>query len=175
MAFAHRRRRQWKYNLQAIPATNATPPPIPELTTTVNVANGSYDIWVFFWTNVTNATQNWVISTGLTTGSLVTYNAPSKPDLGGVSKVGVSNAADFTFTSAVQVASTDASREMFGVNLGQVNVTDGSFDVFVDMLIPGSTTTQRAWYDGVGYELIPEPSTALLGGLGLLVLLRRRR
>lgn len=159
---------------QAIPETNATPPPIPELTTTVNVANGIYNVHVFFWAQVTTAAQNWVISTGLESGSLTTYNASSQPVLTGVSQVGVISATDLSFDDDVMVVDT-VNRRLYGVNLGQVNVTDGSFDVFVDMLIPGSGSTQRAWYDGVGFELIPEPSTALLSGLGVLALLRRRR
>lgn len=159
---------------QAIPVTTATPPPIPELTTSVNVANGIYDVYVFFWAQVTTETQNWVISAGLESGSLTTYNASSQPAIAGVSQVGVTNAANLMFTDSVMVEDT-VNRDLYGVNLGQVNVTDGSFDVFVDMLIPGSGTTQRVWYDGVGFELIPEPSTALLSGLGVLCLLRRRR
>jgi hypothetical protein len=159
---------------QAIPVTNATPPPMPELTTTVNVANGIYHVHVFFWAQVTTPTQNWVISAGLESGSLTTYNASSKDPIVGVSQVGVTNAGDLMFTNSVMVEET-INRQMYGVNLGQVNVTDGSFNVFVDMLIPGSGSTQRVWYDGVGFEVIPEPSTALLSGLGVGALLRRRR
>lgn len=50
----------------------------------------------------------------------------------------------------------------------------------VSIYINGLSTTvsnidQRTQYDGIGYALVPEPSSALLGGFGLLALLRRRR
>lgn len=50
----------------------------------------------------------------------------------------------------------------------------GSFDTVVFRMGPDSGTA-TALYDNVQLQVIPEPSTALLGGLGLLVLLRRRR
>jgi hypothetical protein len=37
------------------------------------------------------------------------------------------------------------------------------------------TQDERTQYEGIGFQLIPEPSSALLGGLGILALLRRRR
>ena len=39
----------------------------------------------------------------------------------------------------------------------------------------GSTVDERTQYDGVGYQLVPEPGSALLGLLGAGLLLRRRR
>ena len=33
----------------------------------------------------------------------------------------------------------------------------------------------RSWYDGIGFVVVPGPSTALLGGVALLGLLRDRR
>lgn len=155
---------------QALPGGD--PAGIPELTTTIALADGPYDVWVFFWTNVTNVQQNWVISTGLASDSLLTYNASSQPSLTGVTNSGVF-AGDLDFT--VAITSTEPNRELYGVKFENVEVTGGSLDVYVDMLIDGGNTTQRVNYDGVGYELIPEPSTALLGGLGLLALLSRRR
>lgn len=159
---------------QALPNGAATD--IPELTTTLSLADGTYGIWVFYWDQVTNDTQNWSIATGLTSGSLTTYSSPGEPAITGATTTGVSNAADLTFTSSIQVESTDGNRQLFGVYLGEVSVSGGSdINIYVDMLIDGSSTASRTWYDGVGYELIPEPTVALLGGLGLLALLRRRR
>lgn len=160
---------------QAMP--NGSPELIPELNTTLSgLANGTYKVWVFYWDQVTNDTQNWTIAAGLTSGSLTTYSSPGEPAVTTATTVNVSTAASLSFTSSVQVASTDTNRQLFGVYLGEVGVTGGSdINFYVDMVINGSSSASRTLYDGVGYELIPEPSTTLLGGLGLLALLRRRR
>ena len=42
-------------------------------------------------------------------------------------------------------------------------------------LIGGTSSADQVSFSSVSYSVIPEPSTALLGGLGLLILLRRRR
>jgi hypothetical protein len=180
---------------QALPAGD--PAGIPELTTTIpSLADGTYNIWVFFQDNVgdliASGIQNWVISAGLSPNPTTTYWAPNQPlathndatpvlgtgGSGSITTAGVSYAGDLTFTSSVVTleGTGTAERRLYGVNLGTATVTGGSdINVYIDMLIAGSSTTTRVYYDGVGYEAIPEPSAALLGGLGLLALLRRRR
>jgi hypothetical protein len=66
---------------------------------------------------------------------------------------------------------------MYGVNLGQETVIGGSaINFFIDQDGTTSGGTDRTWYDGVGYEVVPEPSSmALLGLGGLALILRRRR
>lgn len=152
---------------------------IPELTTTISgLAAGTYGIWVFYWDQVSSDAQNWTIAAGLTSGSLTTYSSPGEPVVAGATTVNVTNAADLTITGfgAGDVESTDSNRQLFGVYLGNATVSGGGdINVYVDMLINGSSSASRTWYDGVGYELIPEPSAALMLGMASLGLLRRHR
>lgn len=151
---------------QALP--NGDPSGIPELTTKISgLADGTYDVWVFFHDNVGDTSspyQNWVVSAGLTSGSLTTYWGPGQPQLhmdnppnGGVDVTtdGVSNAADLLFVGTAPVIAEEtgtSERNLFGVNLGPATVTGGSdIEVFIGMNIDGKPDTSRAWYDGVGY------------------------
>ncbi|MFT6862850.1 MAG: hypothetical protein ACJAVK_001410 [Akkermansiaceae bacterium] len=156
---------------------------MPQLTTEITaLADGTYTMWAFYWDQVTSSSQNWTLSTGLTSGALASYSSPGHPAIvgastTGVSTTGVSSATTLSFTTAVQTVDT-VNREMFGVNLGNVTVSGGStVNVYVDNLI-GNGSLNRTWYDGVGYELapVPEPSSLALFGLaGAGLLLRRRR
>ncbi len=160
---------------QALPDGSAEN--IPELTTRISgLADGTYEIWTFYWDQVVSTDQNWSIATGLTSGDLTTYSSPGQPAVPGATTVNVTNAADLSFANNPNVTRNNGNNQMFGVYLGQVTVSGGSdIDVFVDMLIDGASGTSRTLYDGVGYALIPEPSTVLAGSLGALLLLRRRR
>jgi hypothetical protein len=102
-----------------------------------------------------NATR--VTVANLTDGSFSTGNAPTLA-IGGIDRV----LAQF-FLGTATVDGTGTLNVFIG---NQQNVNSG--------VTPG-VTNSRTWFDGVGYEVIPEPSAALLGGLGLLGLLRRRR
>ena len=51
----------------------------------------------------------------------------------------------------------------------------GEIEVFIGHGIINNTTSNRTWYDGVGYSLIPEPTTMLLGMLGMLGCMVARR
>jgi len=52
-------------------------------------------------------------------------------------------------------------------------VTAGTYGVRFSTVAEGGDRT--TYLDSVSYNVVPEPSTALLGGLGVLALLRRRR
>ncbi len=154
---------------------------MPELTTTITgLADGTYVIWAFYWDQVASGTQNWTISAGLTSGSLSTYSSVGQPSVTGATSSGIDTAGlsfDSTVLKIANEGSLTAERRMYGVNLGEVTVSGGSgtVDVFVDQLIGGGST-DRTWYDGVGFEAVPEPSSTLLIGFGGLALgLRRRR
>ncbi|MCX6880646.1 MAG: proprotein convertase P-domain-containing protein, partial [Verrucomicrobia bacterium] len=52
-------------------------------------------------------------------------------------------------------------------------VADGNWTLFVADLSGGEVATLDNW--SLSLTVVPEPGVALLGGLGLLTLLRRRR
>ncbi len=137
---------------------------LPELTTQITgLTNGTYAIWAFYWDQVVDDAQNWTLSAGLTSGSLTVYSSPGEPAVGGATSAGVTNAASLTFSNSVVVqAGWNGSvflRNLFGINLGQVTVTNGSpVKVYLDHSNTGGAGL-RAWYDGVGYQLLGGSST----------------
>lgn len=150
-----------------------------EITTQVTgLADGNYDVWVFFWEQTVSGTQNWVIDAGLTSGSLTSYSSSAGSVVGTDSITPVA-ASTLSFSNSPAVLGAGGNQSMYGINLGQVAVTGGAdINVYVDKIF-GNTSNNRTIYDGIGYELvspIPEPSsTALLGLGGLALVLRRRR
>lgn len=75
---------------------------------------------------------------------------------------------DVTLTSASQVNTLFTLSNGFSV-AGQTSTVYNGFDTVV------LRTVNSALFDNVQVSVIPEPSIALLGGLGLLMVLRRRR
>jgi acetyl esterase/lipase len=132
---------------------------LPELTTRITgLADGTYAIWAFYWDQVIDDAQNWILSAGLTSGLLTAYSSPGEPAVAGATTIGVTNAASLTFSNSVAVqAGWNGSvylRNLFGINLGQVTITGGSpVNVYLDNSNTGGAN-RRAWYDGVGYQLV---------------------
>lgn len=184
---------------QALPSGD--PSSIPQLTTTISgLTDGqTYAVYAFFQDNTgdtSSAYQNWVLSAGLTTSLDTTYWSDGQPiaahnaatpvvgttGSGTISTMGVSEASTLTYagtapTDVLSGVGTTGERRLYAVYLGETTLSGATeIDVYVDMLIEGSTSETRTWYDGVGYEAVPEPSsTALLGLGGLSLILRRRR
>jgi hypothetical protein len=86
---------------------------------------------------------------------------------------------DLTYTGTNDGSGT-LTGTLGGSSIGTLNIGAGSasFNAFGlangGMLNAGETQTGQFFFDSVTYT-IPEPSAALLGGLGMLALLRRRR
>lgn len=130
---------------------------LPELNTRITgLADGTYAIWVFYWDQVIDDAQNWILAAGLAPGSLTTFSSPGEPAVAGATTAGVTNAAELTFSNSVSVqAGWNGSvflRNLFGVNLGRVTVSGGTpVSVYIDNSNTGGSN-RRAWYDGVGYQ-----------------------
>lgn len=148
-----------------------------EITTQISgLADGNYNVWVFFWEQIVSDTQDWVIDAGITSGSLTSYSSPAGPVTGSNSTLPV-NANTLDFSNSPSVVGAGGNQNMFAVNLGQVAVVGGSdIEIYVDKLF-GNGSNNRTIFDGVGYELapVPEPSSSLLIALAGLALAARRR
>jgi hypothetical protein len=153
---------------------------VTNLVTTVSVPNGIYQVFAFFWSDRTGQADDWDITTGLAGSPAAQYTTTST----GVFAVSSSSqAAPETSVTGLNVLGQtgdangyddfiDGNRTLYVASIGTAVVDAGQFQVDVD---GSSLTSGRTWYDGVGYRLVPEPSSALMAGLGLLGLLRRRR
>lgn len=128
----------------------------PMLTTTVTgLANGSYNVYVVY---ETKSDANWLVQAAISGQSLVTYDKTN----------GTATGTTWESGSTIEMQAL----------LGTVAVTDGSFAVNIDDWAGGPQSPDRTWYDGVSYEVVPEPSTIALlitGLFGLLAYAWRKR
>lgn len=132
-----------------------------EMVTTITALSAltDYEIYGFYWGS--SDTGSWTTEFGTVSSNLTAYDESG------------TLASSLTYTTVPMF--TEGNRTMYAASLGTVQSdSNGEIRVYID---DNSTTNNfsRAWYDGVGYSVIPEPATAFLGGLGLLALLRRRR
>ncbi len=190
-----------QYNTNPINAANPT---LVTSVTGLNPLS-TYRAYVFFWDDgLVSATPAFVPATSATAWDVnaklstdATYSAFNSTDaggsyivttdagtVGGVTPTGAYTSLTFSEVIGLnvlgQAADTyvdayDGNRTLFAAALPTLVSGVSSFSVDVQA---GTFNAQRSWYDGVGYELIstvPEPSSALLGGLAAACLLRRRR
>lgn len=130
---------------------------MPELTTEVDgLADGEYDVWVFFWDGANSNT--WTISACLASGSLTTYS------FDGPGNTTLPVAASTLSFSGTPPMTVEDVRTLYGVKLGRSTVTGGApLRIYVDNLAGGNSNT-RTWYDGVGYEPVSSPPPPLETG-----------
>lgn len=123
---------------------------MPELTTGIaGLADGDYDVWVFFWDGPN--TNTWTISAGLASGALTTYS------FDGPGNTALPVAASTLSFSGTPPLTTEDVRTLYAVKLGQSTVAGGApIRVYVDNLVGGGSNT-RTWYDGVGYAPASSP------------------
>ncbi|MBX3426700.1 MAG: PEP-CTERM sorting domain-containing protein [Pirellulales bacterium] len=138
------------------------------LVTTVSVPTNTYNVYAYFWSD----TSAWRMGASLTDdqGELPLYQY--NPTTAGVVQywtgsdgTQLSNVlAPNPFTTDVMIA--EGNRRLFQIPLGQVS--GSSISVFVDDDAMMADGNQRTWFDGIGYEPVPEPSTIMLAGLALV-------
>jgi acetyl esterase/lipase len=134
---------------------HSLPDTIPELNTRISgLDKGTYEVWAFYWDQVDSDTQNWTLSAGLNSGDLSSYSSPDQPAVGGATTDRVVIAKDLMFSTEVLTIDGGGLRNLFGVSLGQVSVSDGGvINVFTDNLL-GNGSRNRTWFDGVGYARV---------------------
>lgn len=146
--------------------------PSPTIVTTLTglTPGTSYEIVVHFW-DPDSDVEDWNIQAGFTVGSLATYSRAADDVPGGIASP---LSSSLTYDTAPDLFAA-GGRSSFAAMLGTATANgSGEIQVFLDDI--GSTdVNQRTWYDGVSYQVVPEPTTALLGLLGFAGLLRRRR
>jgi hypothetical protein len=135
---------------------------------------GTYNVYVYFWSD---NSPTWRIGTSLldSAGQL----SLSKPGDAGVNQfytgsdgTVLSTALALNpFTSGVMVA--EGNRRLYQVSLG--TVTGTGFTAYIEGDRNMTLQSERTWYDGVGYSIVPEPATGVLLGFGALALIARRR
>lgn len=185
-----------QYDTNPIDASN------PTLTTTIGGldATKSYNVILFYWDDIQSGTappvlpanSPWDIAAKLSTDASFTQYDTAGADfvvtdnsglVGGVDAaaagyipikfseltgLNVLGQGTDTFVDAV-----DGNRGMFGALLK--SSVSGVTSIAVDIQ-PGTNTTARSWYDGIGLQVVPEPSVLALMGAALasLAMIRRR-
>lgn len=137
---------------------------------------GVYNVYAYFWSDTSNG---WRIQASLTDnpgGDLPLYTPTTTGVVqyytGADATVFSSTLAPNPFTSDVMIG--EGNRRLYQASLGQVNGT--SLTVFIDDSSMQADQNERTWFDGVGYELVPEPASLALAAfaIGLLTVFRRR-
>lgn len=149
----------------------------PGLATTITGLSPGlkYNVFGYFW----DGSGNWRLKASLTQAPpLADDPAVSFSADGSASSTNASPAAaaDFAVSPLLSEGDRILQQAVLGVATADAN---GNILVYIDDLAdPTVSSTQRTWYDGVGYSLVPEPSAALLAaGLaaGMSLLARRRK
>lgn len=86
------------------------------------------------------------------------------------------NGVDFTSVASINTASQSTSYALATLDLSAIDALDGAASVILRYTLDGASgTSGNNRIDNLQVNAVPEPSAALLGGLGLLGLIRRRR
>jgi hypothetical protein len=162
---------------------------LPLVTTLTGLTPGQkYNIYAVFWgdTNFGTIAPNWDIATRTSsTGPFTLYKTTTAPyvDLGGLIDGGIATLSTVDgseFTNAgikTRAGNVPPNLQLYYANLGTFTIDNtGTFSVWIDGpdVDNGSNGAKRTWYDGLGFEAVPEPSSLILVGVGVTFLARRR-
>jgi hypothetical protein len=128
---------------------------VPLITTTAQmVPAGLYDVYVIYHSP---ANSNWGVRAGISGGTLGTYNASNGTPTGAVG-AGITEYQAFL--------GTVASNGTIAVDIQDLDVDPNP-----------NSEDRRSWYDGISYQVVPEPSAAAvcLLAVGAFGVRRRNR
>jgi hypothetical protein len=155
-------------------STGAVTDNAQRLVTSTSVLPGTYNVFAYFWSDSSNL---WRLRAGQTdtVGDLPLY-IPGDANVtqfytGSDATVFSSTLGPDPFVTPVMIA--EGNRRLYQVALG--TVTGSSISVYADDYGALQTSfNERTWYDGIGYELVPEPGSLTLLGISLCGLAFRR-
>lgn len=154
-----------------------------------NVAGGLRFGFISAYNNTTNANADNAIGvqSGTGTNNTLTLNRDTTPNggpLGGTTvtmatTTGTQNIGTSVYTASFAITRTGTSAYSYSGNVNGSTVSaigeTVGFGNYNAIAIVNGNTDADFRIDNVSVTLVPEPRAALLGGLGLLMLLRRRR
>jgi hypothetical protein len=145
----------------------------PLLTSVNGLSLNTYDVYVYFWSD----SSAWRIRAGFDLSSLsyFQYNPLSPGATVFATPNGTtiysSSLSENPFTTDVMIAE-GSNRRLIQGYVGQVTGT--GISLFIDDG-PATSSNERTWYDGIGYAVVPEPTSFSLLGVGVLLLVGARR
>jgi hypothetical protein len=156
----------------------------PRLQTSVGGFNAgdTVAVYAYFW-GAPVVNQPWGLSAGLTDTALPLQHYVGTlnggPPAGSLPATEISSVGGFANAAGITVLNSDltsGNQRLMQISLGQTVIGgDGTLRVYLDDFANVDNTVRRSTLDGIGYEVIPEPSALMLGLLGLGALARRRR
>jgi hypothetical protein len=150
----------------------------PLITTFTLPAAGTYNLYGLFWNNwgvaQTVNTGNWDADFRVGAVGAFTHFDKSNAQLLPVTS-GLLNTADFDVD--LKVRNTNSVTALLMADLGQITVAGPTaIDIYIQGSNPNTALAdQRVQYEGIGYQLVPEPSAIVVLGTGIFGWVAARR